>query len=71
MNQILIILQLIFAVLLMIVVLLQQKGAGLGATFGGSSNIYSAKRGIDAVLYKATIVISIFFFGLSLLRVII
>jgi len=62
--------QLISATLLILVILLQQKGSGLGAAFGGSGNIYSTKRGIDAVLFKATIVIAIIFFALSLLRVI-
>jgi preprotein translocase subunit SecG len=70
MVQFLSIIQLITACLLILVVLLQQKGSGMGAAFGGSSNIYSTKRGIDKVLFKATIVVSIIFFGASLLRVI-
>lgn len=70
MMQFLSIIQLITACLLILVVLLQQKGSGMGAAFGGSSNVYSTKRGIDKVLFKATIVISIIFFGASLLRVI-
>lgn len=68
--QIISVLQIILALLLMVVILLQQKGSGLGAAFGGSSNIYSTKRGLDAVLHKGTIIISILFFGVSLLRVI-
>jgi len=68
--QALAILQLIFAVLLIFVILLQQKGSGLGAAFGGSGNIYSTKRGIDAVLFKATIVIAFLFFAVSLLLVV-
>lgn len=62
--------QIILAILLVLVVLLQQKGTGLGAAFGGASGIYSTRRGIDAILYKATIIISILFFGISLLRVV-
>lgn len=68
--QILVILQLLSAVLLILVILLQQKGSGLGAAFGGGGNIFTTKRGIDAVLFKATIVIALIFFGISLLRVI-
>lgn len=49
-------------------ILLQQKGSGLGAAFGGSSNIYSTKRGVDKVLFYFTIVISVVFFGVSLAR---
>lgn len=70
MLQIISILQLVLAVLLIIIILMQQKGSGLGAAFGGSSNIYSTKRGLDKVLFKGTIIISILFFGVSLLRVV-
>ncbi len=61
------ILQIVSGTLLIVAVLLQQKGAGMGAAFGGSSNIYSTKRGVDKLLFRATIVISIVFFGLGLL----
>jgi preprotein translocase subunit SecG len=59
--------QAILAVLLIAAVLLQQKGAGLGAAFGGSGTMFTTKRGVDLVLHKATIIISIVFFGLALL----
>lgn len=71
MTNILTIIQLVSAGLLIATVLLQQKGTGLGAAFGGSSNIYSTKRGLDKILFRATIVISIIFFGVSFLQVII
>ena len=71
MTYILTIIQLASASLLIAAVLLQQKGSGLGAAFGGSSNIYSTKRGLDKVLFRATIVISIIFFGTSFLLVVV
>ena len=64
------IIQFILAALLVAVILLQQKGTGLSGVFGGSSNIYSTKRGVDRILYLSTIVISVIFFGLSLLRLV-
>ncbi len=70
-QSILNIAQLVLAVFLVIVVLLQQRGSGLGATFGGSSAVYNTKRGIDKVLFQVTIVTSILFFAISLLRVVI
>ncbi|HBF67126.1 MAG TPA: preprotein translocase subunit SecG [Candidatus Magasanikbacteria bacterium] len=63
--------QIILSVLLIAAVLLQQKGVGLGGAFGGSSNIYSAKRGLDKMLFRATIVLSILFLADSLLAVLI
>jgi len=65
------IVQFVISILLIIAILLQQKGTGLGAVFGGSGNIYSTKRGIDKILFYATIVLSILFFGLSLLRLLV
>jgi preprotein translocase subunit SecG len=62
------IIQIVLSVVLIIVILLQQKGSGLGGVFGGSSNIYSTKRGLDKVLHYATIVVAFLFFGVSLAR---
>lgn len=65
MRTVLSILQVVLAILLMGAVLLQQKGVGLGSAFGGSSNIYTTKRGVDKFLFRATIAISILFFALA------
>lgn len=62
--------QIVLAILLIVVVLLQQKGAGLSGIFGGSSNVYSTKRGIDKILHYGTIALSVIFFGVALLRLI-
>jgi preprotein translocase subunit SecG len=59
----------VLAILLIAAVLLQQKGSGLGAAFGGSSNIYTTKRGIDKALFRLTIILSILFFGAGLIGV--
>lgn len=70
MDTILSIIQIILSVFLVTLILLQQKGTGLGSAFGGSSNIYTTKRGIDSVIFKTTIITSILFFGVSLMLVI-
>lgn len=69
-NNILNISQAVLAVLLMVCVLLQARGTGLGAAFGGDSNVYRTKRGIEKKLFQATIVVVILFFGVSLANVI-
>lgn len=65
------IIQLILSILLMTVILLQQKGGGLGAAFGGSSNVYSTKRGIDKILFNITIVISVLFLLISVISLLV
>jgi preprotein translocase subunit SecG len=61
------ILQLVTAVLLMVAILLQNKGASLSGIFGGSGNVYLSKRGFDKVLFYGSIVLAAIFFSISLL----
>lgn len=49
------------AVLMMISILLQQRGASLGAGFGGSNELYTTRRGLDKNLFEATVVLSVIF----------
>ena len=55
------VIQIIIAVLLVTTILLQSRGAGMGAAFGGSGNIYHTKRGIEKTLFIATIGLSAVF----------
>lgn len=73
METILNFLQIILAILLVVAILLQSRGAGLGAVFGGGGgggNIYRSKRGAEKRLFQATIVIAILFFGVALANVV-
>lgn len=60
--------QILSAVFLIGAVLLQQKGEGLGAGIGGSSMEYSTKRGVEKVVFTATIIFAIIFVGVSIAR---
>ena len=61
----------ITAVGLILSVILQSKGAGLGNLSGSdASSVFTARRGIERVLFWVTIVLSVIFFGLSLAIVI-
>lgn len=53
--------QLILAVLVIVSILLQQQGSGLGAAFGGEGNFYRSKRGLEKILFYATIVFIVLF----------
>ncbi len=61
----------IVSILLITMVLLQNRGSGLGSAFGSSFNFYSAKRGVEKILHFLTIIFSIIFLGLSLSLVLI
>lgn len=59
--EILQIVVLVTAGLSVLFILLQQRGASLGAGFGSSGELYTTRRGIDKSLFQATIVtVSIF-----------
>lgn len=49
------------AALMMLTILLQQRGASLGAGFGGSNELYTTRRGIDKNLFEATVVLAVIF----------
>lgn len=60
--------QIILAAILVAAILLQSKGTGLGAAFGGGGNLYRTKRGAEKMLFYTTIAVAALFFGVSLVR---
>lgn len=57
----------IISVLLIVGVILQSKGAGLGGLTGADTGgVFTARRGIERVLFRVTIGLSIVFFVLVL-----
>ena len=59
----------ILAILLTASILLQARGVGLGAGFGGDGNVYRTKRGIEKKLQTATVALAILFFGTALANI--
>jgi len=49
------------AVLMIVSILLQQRGATLGAGFGSSGELYTTRRGVDKNLFEVTIVMAVIF----------
>ncbi len=49
------------AILTILLVLLQQRGASLGAGFGSSGELYTTRRGLERSLFNATIVCAVVF----------
>lgn len=53
-------------------VILQSKGAGLGGFTGADTGgVYTARRGIEKVLFRITIILSFIFFGLAIATVLV
>lgn len=49
------------SILMIITILLQQRGASLGAGFGSSGELYTTRRGLDKNLFEVTIVLAVVF----------
>jgi len=70
MQNIISIVQIVLSILLVIAILLQHQGTGLGGAFGGEANVYRSKRGMEKFLYITTIVIAVLFIGISIFSLI-
>lgn len=49
------------AILMIITILLQQRGATLGAGFGSSGELYTTRRGFDKNLFEVTVILAVVF----------
>ncbi|MBU0647843.1 preprotein translocase subunit SecG [Patescibacteria group bacterium] len=55
------IIQIVLSVLLIIFIILQNKASALGGVFGGETNVYQSKRGVENFLHWGTVVLAILF----------
>ena len=61
MNPLLAFGQILVSIGLMAAILLQARGAGLSATFGGDSSVYRSRRGIEKRLFQFTVLLGVLF----------
>ena len=59
--------QILVATMLMLVILLQAKGSGIGTALGGgTSSSFRTRRGVEKTLFQLTIVLAITFLVISI-----
>jgi len=66
MSNYLIIAQILVAVALIIVILLQVRGGGLGGIFGQPDSVYRTRRGVEKTMFQFTIGLVVLFVILSI-----
>jgi len=76
MENIITIAQTVSAIVLIVLVLVQNREGGVGGIFGGSGGdsgggSYRTKRGMEKKIFYATIIFTILFLGLSLANILI
>jgi preprotein translocase subunit SecG len=57
----------IIAIALMLSILFQVKGGGLGGIFGQADTVYRTRRGVEKTLFQLTIVLAVLFVAVSIL----
>jgi len=62
--------QIVVSVVLIALVLFQQRGTALGSAFGQEGGFYSTRRGIQQKLYVATIILGFCFIALAILNLV-
>ena len=67
MNTVFLVLQLISAIFLIFIILIQVRGQSVNI-FGGGGDSYRTRRGFEKVLFQLTIIISILFVSLGLIN---
>lgn len=66
MKQFLPLIQIVVSVILIVLILLQQRGQGLGSAFGGEGGFYGTLRGVQKKIFWATVVFGVLFLVLAL-----
>lgn len=66
MEKVIFIAQIIVSALLVTAILLQHRGSGLSAVFGGTGGVYRTKRGIEKAIFYATIILVILFVAIGI-----
>lgn len=64
------IIQLVLSLLLVVAIILQQRGSEAGIAFGGGGESFRSKRGLEKFLFYSTIVLAVLFAANSILTLV-
>ncbi len=59
--------QIVISVALVLVIMLQVKGGGLGGIFGQASSVFRTRRGLEKRLFQLTIVLTVLFIVIAII----
>jgi preprotein translocase subunit SecG len=67
MKEIVIIANVVLCVLIVLFILIQGRGAGLGSAWGGGGETFQTRRGVEVIIMRLTVVFIALFFIVSVL----
>jgi preprotein translocase subunit SecG len=62
--------QIVLAVALILIILLQVRGGGLGGIFGQADTVYRTRRGVEKTMFQLTVALAILFIIVALVSLI-
>jgi len=65
MKELLLILLVLISVSLIALILMQSRGGGMGAVFGGAGEVYRSRRGVEKIFHYLTIILVVLFSAIS------
>ncbi|OGG21355.1 preprotein translocase subunit SecG [Candidatus Gottesmanbacteria bacterium RIFCSPLOWO2_01_FULL_40_10] len=65
-----VIIQSLISVTLIILILIQAKGVGLGRAWGGGGEFYKSRRGVEKIIFNLTVLFAVLFLASSILNII-
>ena len=68
MKSVLLVINIVLSVLIIIFILVQGKGAGLGSAWGGGGEMFQTRRGMEKIILRLTMVFIVIFFAVSLIN---
>lgn len=61
--------QIVLALAVILIIMMQVKGGGLGGIFGQADTVYRTKRGVEKTLFQLTIALAVLFIVVSILSI--
>ncbi|MDP2729960.1 MAG: preprotein translocase subunit SecG [Dehalococcoidales bacterium] len=65
----LLIAQIVLSIALILAIMLQVRGGGLGGIFGQADSVFRTRRGIEKTLFQFTIVLAVLFVLIAIVAV--
>jgi len=68
MKNIFLIINIIISIIIVVLILMQGRGAGLGSAWGGGSELFQTRRGVERFTMTLTVALIVIFFIVSVIN---
>jgi len=68
MKSILLLTNIVLSALVVILILVQGRGGGLGSAWGGGGEMFQTRRGVEKLTLRLTVILILLFFTISMIN---